>query len=89
MYSNSQKGFVEIVLLVVAFLVLVGVGTYWFVSNMNPKLPKAPTFTQTESQSETSSTDLSDSTLEVELNSLQFEDPTLDLGDIDKDLNRL
>lgn len=87
--NNKQAGFVEMVLVIVAFLVLVGVGVYWFMnqSQADKKL-SFPNFS--ESQNATSSPAAgSDASLDMEIEAIEIEDPASDLGDIDKDLNSL
>ncbi len=76
---NNSRGFVEIVLVLTALLVLVGVAIFWFSTQPNKlSLPQA-------SPSPTAGTN----TLDVDLKTIEIVDPAQDLKDIDRDLNSL
>lgn len=85
--KQNNKGFIAIVLVTTAFLVLVGIGAYWFMTQAKQNKPLSQSkSTQNQQQTNTPGTTAS---LEAELEIIQFDDPASDLGDIDRDLNSL
>ena len=88
--NNNSRGFIEIVLVLVGFLVLVGVAVFWFTTQ--PKKLSLPNFTESRqppqaSPSPTAGTNAS--LLDADLEAIEIVDPAQDLKDIDRDLNSL
>lgn len=82
MHSNlKNRGFVEIILVIVAVLAIAGGAALWYFTQGNFKIT-----------TDTAAPDYSSSTsadLETELNGIELDDPTADFKDIDSDLNSL
>lgn len=92
MSKPNIKGFVEMVLVLAAFLVIVGVGVFWFyLQSQNSKKSAMPNFTRSQIQALPSSSPAANSnaSLDADFEAVQLDDPTSDLKEIDQDLNNL
>lgn len=88
LHNKKQRGFIEMVLVIIGFLILVGVAVFWFAAQS--KNLSVPNFIESrESQATPSPASGSDASLDAELEAIEVEDPTSDLKDIDSDLNNL
>lgn len=86
--NNNSRGFVEMLLVLVGFLLLVGIAVFWFATQS--KKPSFPNFIESRQSQATPAPAAGTSTsLDAELEAIEVEDPTGDLKDIDSDLNNL
>ncbi|OGY12423.1 MAG: hypothetical protein A3A58_03120 [Candidatus Blackburnbacteria bacterium RIFCSPLOWO2_01_FULL_41_27] len=77
---NNSRGFIEMVLVLVGFLILVGVMVFWFSTQSN-KLSLPQTSPSPVADTNTD--------LDANLEAIEIVDPAQDLKDIDRDLESL